>query len=792
MTSRIDNLKLYIKQLNDAGVRKTYFYELVGKSLKNTLGEPSPIRRAKAFSYLIDNVELVVNPYELVAGSILGLCPIAKQLPNYETREKEAVAVLEEYCKQKEASGREFDKTTRFALISRDHYEANISYDELQRLISKMQDVFKKKNISYHEIARQLERYFEFDYGDETMELFHDLPFEVANHLSLNYERLINKGLGKIHQEIKQGLTSANNNETRLFFESTDIVISATIQFIIRYADKLFSESENEEDALRSKELKEMAKICKKISYHSPDSFREAIQLMWLIHIIANIGGGSALSFGRFDQYMFPFYSHDVNKGIINKDQAREIISSIWLKVNEPKMRTVQSMCLAGITPYGKDGTNELTRLCLEVCGELRMPFPNVSVRFNNESPEWLYDIVIDTIKKGFGQPMVLNDESWIPNLTGLGYELEDARNYYNMGCVEIMLQGMQPTWRSLTAINFAGIFELVFNNGKENRAGLAGVKIGGIENLNSFDEFFNAYITQLKHAITVSMNGVYNEIDRMKNYYDPFASVFIDDCLEMGRDMFHGGCRYYNPWAIGGHGLGTAADSLSAIKKYVYDEKVYSLNYIKEALQHNFEGYEELRQQLNKGANCYGNDIEEVDSIARRIYDVYTDTVNSFNDGKVNGKFITSIFSYTSQVFRAERVSATPNGRKTGEMISDNAGPSQGKDQGGPTKLLNSVLKLDYTKLTGAYALNLKMSPSVLSSSRGLKAFKSLVKTYLVRGGLQIQVNVIDHKLLKEAQKNPKEHQNVIVRVAGFCEHFINLDKKIQNEIISRTEYDL
>ncbi len=785
MNERIRALREHINALNRAGVRRTTFFDRVAASLERTAGEPTPIRRAKAFEHLLDEAEQVVLPQELLAGSILGCWPLAENLPDYAERQREAVEVIETYRQEKRRGEhpRGAQTALRWALMARDHYNANISYDDLQRLIGEMKQRYADaEDLTPPETGRELERHFNFEYVKKTRETLAELPWAVANHLDLNYPKVVTEGLSGIREEIERRLASAEEPEKRTFYESTRIAVEAAFRFIERYAETLLEESEKPSTTPeRAEELREMAAICRKVATARPETFREKLQLMWLVHIMANIGGGSALSFARFDQYMCPSYREDLARGVMSRGEAAELVSCMWLKVNEPHMRTVQSLCLAGTTPEGEDAANELTRLCLEVCADLRQPYPNTAVRVSSNSPEWLLDRVVETMKLGFGQPMVLNDEVWVPNLQWRGYPVEDARDYYNMGCVEIMVQGKCPNWAGGGAVDFPVYLEPVLRNGREDSPG----------SLETFEQFMEAYLERVTDQVRLAGG---NAEDRQKQaagrYFDPFASALVDDCLERGLDVFQGGARREPIRAIGGYGLGTAADSLMAVKKLVYDEERLTLEEMHEALQADFEGHPELLKMLQEEAPCWGNDNDEVDRIARGVFDAYADAVHALNDGSLPGTFVTSVFSYTHHVYAGEVIGATPNGRRRGEPFSETIGPSQGKDVNGPTALLRSVTKLDSSKITGAAALNVKFSAGLLEGPTGSAALKGLIETYLELGGAQMQVNFVDPDVLRDAQVHPDEHRDLIVRVAGFSEYFTNLDEELQGEIISRTSH--
>ncbi len=798
MNERIKNMKENIQKLNNAGVRRTTFYTLITASLKETLGEAVPIRRAKAFTYLLDHVEQTVAPYELLAGSIIGMWPVDGHIASYELRKQEAIKVLEEYLLKRESIGgkaaakrsavtferRKLELKSRFALMARDHYDANIDFNQLQSLISEMQRHFEgKANLEKYEIGRELERYFKYDYGEEAKRLSAELPWSVSNHIDLNYQKVVNKGFGKLRDEIETSLMQAVDTKEKDFYLSAQIAIAGVIGFIDRYADTLLKAGNSQEaGAGRAVELRSMAAICRKISVEKPETFKEAMQLVWMTHLIANIGGGSALSFARFDQYMYPFYKKDMESGAITEDEAREILCCMWLKINEPQMRTVQSLSVGGVTPEGKDAANGLTRLCLEVAADMKLPYPNLSVRVNKVSPEWLYDEAVNTIKAGIGQPMILNDELWIPNLKRLGYPVEIAREYYNMGCVEVMLQGKQPSWVGGLMVAFPLAIEKVLKKWKQHEC-----------LPDTFEDFMQAYLSEVKGDIAENINDGLAYLNLLREKcYDPFASILVEGCLESGTDIFQGGAICPPHVAISGTGLGTAADSLSAIKKFVYDEKKVTLGNLYEALSCNFKGFENLQVLLDRNTPAFGNDIDDVDEIAARIYNAYCDDVFAYNDSQKKEKYVNVLFSYTSHVYMGEITGATPNGRMAGGAFSDAIGPSQGKDVGGPTKLLNSVLRLDHSKVTGGFAMNIKVNPTLVNDEAGTNAIKSLIKAYIKNGGPQIQFNFVDPDMLKEAQLFPEKHNDIVVRVAGYCEYFVNLDRTLQDEIVQRTMHEM
>ena len=790
MTPRIEKLRALIQELNDAGVRHTTFYGLVAESLEQTVGEARPIRRAKAFAHLLDHVDQVVLPHELIAGSILGTWPPAEGLPSYEERRQEAVEVIEGFRSAKGSKGRWADVKRWGSLMLRDHYDANIPFDDLQGLIRELAPRYAG-DLSHREVGVLLEWHFQFDYSRER-KLMHELPWFVANHLDMNYGKVLREGFACIHAQILDRLHRADDDDKRTFYESTRIAVEAAMRFIERYAETLREQREwPGVDESRAGELEDMARVCQRVASERPDTFREAIQLVWLTHVIANVGGGSALSFARFDQYLHPFYERDVEQGAASREEAKDLVSCLWLKVNEPHMRTVQSLCLAGVRPDGGYGATDLTRLCLEVCREVRQPYPNLSVRVCSQTPDWLWDEIVATIKRGDGHPMLLNDDTWVPNFERLGVPTQSARDYYNMGCVEMMIMGQTAEWRGAGQMDLPGLLELVFRSGEANMAGDTGAQTGALDSFETFDQFLAAYIEQIMYCVRQSrVRTAEHDASRRGQACDPFGSALIDDCLGRGLDMYQGGARLGPIRPMTGRGLATAADSLAAVKKLVFDEKRLTLQELWQILQSNFAGHEDLRVELDRALPCFGNDVEEVDGLAREIFAAYADALHGCNDGSLPGFFVTGMFSYTGHISLGELTEATPNGRPRGETVSNGIGPTQGKDVHGPTATINSVVSVDHSHVTGACAFNLKLTPALVRGEVGSANLKGLLKTYVAQHGCQIQVNFVDQDTLRAAQEHPERHRSLIVRVAGYSEYFNNLDRRLQDEIIQRTAH--
>lgn len=799
LSERTRNLKISIQTMMDAGVRKTVFYPTIAESLRTTHGEPRQIRRAKAFSYLLEHVKQEVHPYELLGGSITGMWPLDPDVPDYDTQYRQAVNAVEHYIAHKDDPAEEVgislrfevqstraSSTGRFAMMARDHFNGNIDYNRLQIINQALKDKYAGTGrITPAEIVKVTEDFFNYDYGKAVMDEVDGLPWSAANHVSLNYGKVVHEGYGAILQSVREAAAKTDDPEKLEFYQAVVMSLESAMDFIRRYGRTYLNAAEEEQNPARAQELRNIGQMLEKLATEKAGSFYEAVQAVWITHLIQNIALGSAMSFARFDQYMYDVYMADINAGRITRQEAEDILSCLWLKVNEPKMRTVQSMTLAGITPDGKNAANELTELCLDVTRELKLPYPNVGVRISREhTPEWVYDKSVETIKAGFGIPMLINDDNWIPKLVKLGHPLKLARDYYNQGCVEMMVQYRQGDYLAATGglVSYAQLLLQLLDDWHD-----------GKETLDTYEQLWAAYLGRLDRRLDYGEQIARRQARLIReNSVDPFASALVEDCIGRGKDMFRGGALCPSHVAINGYGLATTADSLCVIRTLVYEQKLVTLEEIYQAVKKNFDGCEELLHLIDTKTYKFGNDIDEVDEIAQKLLYHLVDKVYSWNDGRDPEYFVTSFFSYTRNVSIGEATAATPNGRRDGAALSDALGPSQGCDVNGPTRMLNSVGKFDTSHLTGAVATNLKINASLFQDKSGTEALKALLKVYLFEGGPQIQVNFVSLEDLKDAQLHPENHRDLVVRIAGFCEYFVNLDLKQQQEIISRTEHEM
>ncbi len=587
--------------------------------------------------------------------------------------------------------------------------------------------------------------------------------------------------------------------------QAMDISCDAAILFAKRHADLAAQMATDETDPARRAELLEIERICRKIPAHKPDTFHEAIQMYWFVHLgtITELNGWDAMSPGHLDQHLQPFYEKDLANGIIDRAKAKELLSCLWIKVNNhtapPKVGVTAKesgtyndftqINLGGLQKDGTDGCSELSYLALEVSDELHLLQPQPSVHISNKTPDRFLKATANVVRKGYGYPSIFNTDSVIMEQIRVGKSVEDAREGGTSGCIETGSFGKEAY--ILTGyLNVPKILEITLNNGKDPLTGkMVGIATGDPLTFSSFEELFQAFQQQLEHVVDLKVR-VNNYIERMYARYSPapFLSVVINDCIEKGKDYYNGGPRY-NTNYIQCCGIGTITDSLSAIKTHVFDNGSITMRDLLGALQNNFSDNEPLRLTLWNKTPFFGNDDDAADSIMKKVYDSLFATI----DGKPNTKgtnYHLNMLSTTCHVYFGKMLGASANGRVAYMPLSDGTSPSQGADRHGPTSVIKSLSKMDQVK-SGGTLLNQRFLPSVLKTDEDLNKLCSLVRTYFALGGHHIQFNVIDTATLKKAQHNPDEYRNLLVRVAGYSDYFVDLDAEHQAEIISRTEQE-
>ena len=668
------------------------------------------------------------------------------------------------------------------------------------------------------------------DYQNPVDLLFEDLAKKKPNSFAGRQYKLYKLAAGKTAKSIL-------------------ISCDAVITYANRYAKMAEEMAEKETDAARRQELLTIARVCKNVPEFPAESFQEACQSFWFIQQVLQIeSSGHSISPGRFDQYMYPYYEKDLKEGSLTREYAQELIDCIWVKLNDlNKCRDAasaegfagyslfQNLIVGGQTVQGRDATNDLSFMCITASEHVFLPMPSLSIRVWHGSSKALLMRAAELTRTGIGLPAYYNDEVIIPALVHRGATMDEARNYNIIGCVEPQVPGKTDGWHDAAFFNMCRPLEMVFSNGYDNGE-IASIQTGNVESFQSFDEFMEAYRKQMLYNIELMVNAD-NAIDyaHAKLAPLPFESCLVDDCIKRGMSAQEGGA-IYNFTGPQGFGIANVADSLYTIKKLVFEEKRITMGELKKALEMNYgKGLDattagDIAMQVAKGlkdagqevgpdviANTirqvlemelpedvrkryeeihemilelpkYGNDIDEVDELAREAAYFYTRPLETFKNPR-GGMYQAGLYPVSANVPLGAQTGATPDGRLAHTPVADGVGPTSGFDISGPTASCNSVAKLDHAIASNGTLFNMKMHPTAMAGEKGLESFISLIRGYFDQQGMHMQFNVVDRATLLDAQAHPEKYSGLIVRVAGYSALFTTLSKSLQDDIIKRTE---
>jgi len=623
-------------------------------------------------------------------------------------------------------------------------------------------------------------------------------------------KNIYNKGFLEYKQEIENAISALDRqNDTEALkkreqLRAMSICCDGIMALGNRYAVYARELAESEPDEVRRTELLHIAANCDVVPAHKPQTYWQALQMYWFVHlgVTTELNPWDAYSPGRLDQHLIPFYRDDCESGILDKNKALELLECLWVKFNNqpapPKVGVTlkesstytdfANINTGGIAEDGSDGVNECSYLILDCMDEMRLLQPSSNVQISKTTPKEFLMRACEISRKGWGQPAFYNTEAIVQELLNAGKSLEDARLGGSSGCVETGAFGNEAY--ILTGyFNLPKILEITLNDGFDHISGKQlGLKTGTAESFASYQDLFEAYTKQIEHFVSIKAAGS-NTIEAFyANYLPvPFLSIITNDCIAKGKDYNAGGARY-NTSYIQGVGIGTVTDSLSAIKYAVYDEKLFSMQNLMNALANNFEGTQDLAAIVMNKAPKYGNDDNRADDIMQDVFNAYHHIVTGRPNTR-GGEFRVNMLPTTCHIYFGEVTGALPNGRPAGKPLSEGISPTQGSDISGPTAALLSASKMDQL-ITGGTLLNQKFTPSVVAGEKGLDGMACLVAAYFELNGHHIQFNVIDRQTLRDAQDNPAEYRDLIVRVAGYSDHFRNLSRALQDEIIDRTEH--
>ncbi len=802
---------------------------LLTESYRSTEGEPIITRRAKAFQKICEELPIIIRPEELIVGSNSQAPRGCQVFPEYSYEWLEA----------------EFDTVEK---RSADPFY--ISEETKQRLRS-VYPYWKGKTTS--ELATSY-------MTKETLTAMEHNIFTPGNyfyngigHFTVKYEEVLAIGFEGIAAKAKTALSvckagDADYARKSHFLNAVIICCNAAITYAHRYAMLALETAQKETNSQRKMELLKIAENCAQVPGKPARNFYEACQSFWFVQMLLQTeSSGHSISPGRFDQYMYPYYEKDIKEGLITREKAQELLDCIWVKLNDlNKVRDAasaegfagyslfQNLIVGGQTEEGEDATNDLSFMCLEAALHVMLPAPSLSIRVWNKTPDELLMKAAKVTRTGIGLPAYYNDEVIIPAMMSRGVTLEDARTYNIIGCVEPQKAGKTDGWHDAAFFNMCRPLEMVFFNGMEGGVQV-GPRTGDVTQMKTFNEFYDAYKTQMNYFIELMVNAD-NAIDvaHAERCPLPFQSSMIDDCIGRGKSLQEGGA-VYNFTGPQGFGIANVSDSLYAIKQLVFEEKKVILAEWKEALADNYgrgfskQQVESMTTQIVKNladagqpvgereiaavyqtvANQnispekkakydqllewidqvpkYGNDIEEADKFARDVAYTYTKPLNQYRNPR-GGIFQAGLYPVSANVPLGAQTGATPDGRLANTPIADGIGPASGRDTHGPTAAVNSVAKIDHGIASNGTLLNQKFHPSALSGVEGLQKFCAFIRAFFDQKGMHMQFNVVSRETLLDAQAHPDKYRNLVVRVAGYSALFTTLSKSLQDDIINRT----
>ena len=759
------------------------------RAYKETENETTVIRRAKALKRVIEEKTISIQPDELIVGT-RGSNP------------RSAEVTPETYWRWIE---REIDTV---ATRPQDPYS-----------ITEEQKKILKEEIFPYWKGKSMEEFYDANVSDELKNIVYDTGIIFGGRsqcgpgtISADYADIVLKkgfkGVQKLAEENLRSLDPANTeNFTKKKFLEAVLIICKTVQILgKRHADKAKELANKTSDKIRKEELLRIAKICDRVPYNPPETFREAIQAVWFNQMMMYTEENSdSYTMGRLDQNLYPFYEKDRREGKITEEEAQELLECLWIKAAEiiwtldaesteyySGYQPFHGATCGGVDKRGSDATNELSHMMVQASMDIQLHCPSLAVRIHPQTPDDFISKVIDLICIGTGQPSVHFDPNAIAMLLNKGVSLEDARNWAVVGCIEPQVPGKTYQSDEASRYTFASAVELVIFNGKSRLLDRkVGLTTGNPRSFKSYEEFKEAVKKQLTFIVDQScLNAQMIDIAHQEKLPKPYISCIIEGCVENGVELTRGGAKYNGGLGIEATGLADLSDSVAAVKKLVFDDGTLSMDELVEALDVNFEGHEDIRNMLINKAPKYGNDIDEVDYLAQEFADLASDVCRSHRIKSRDTTCCHGLVSVSANVSHGVFVWALPSGKMAKEPLADGCGPFMGYDKEGPTSVIKSVCKLSHSNQTDGTLLNMKFNPGFLKNEASRENFKALIKTEMMLGGYHVQFNVVDNETLLAAQKNPEKYQNLMVRVAGYSARFVDLHKDVQDSIIHRTEY--
>lgn len=706
------------------------------ESLRRTEGQPMVTRRAEAFAHLLDNLPIDIDEDELLVGRFLKRALTAE--------EQQALEEAAQYMARPELN-----------------LYAAPEYAELTAVA---------------------------EHGAFTVR-------PTYLHIASDARRLLELGWGGIARAIEERLQDDGLDEQqRCFLQAVGTTVHAASRFIIRYADLAAEQQRSGTGAARRDELCAIEDVCRQVAQGPARTFHEAAQLIWFQYFLMNAELGDVFNSsgpGHVDRYLADFHRQDLRDGRITRERAGELMQHMFLAMNFPTPRDgILPVIIGGLDCDGRDASNELTEMCLEAAEALNLLHPSIAVRCHKGTPRRILRIAARTWRRGGGYPQLFNDDVIIPALLRSGVSREDAGEWVHSVCTEVTAIGKTNAWIASPYFNMAMPLELVLNHG---RSLMTGKQIaedrGGLTDYGSFDELLDAYRTEMASqvALAVRLHRGVEELFKATRP-QPFLSASIADCIARARDYTDGGPRY-NPSYIQGTGISTTTDSLSVLRDLVFGTGEIAADDFLDALRRNFQGRAELHARVRNHPRKYGNDIADVDRLFVQLAGWFYEEALRHHNAR-GGRYYPGFMVFKSHQELGEKTGATPDGRLAGTALSDSVGAVQGMDREGLTALLRSVTRTDFVPAVGGVTFNIRLTPDLLRSEGEVERLIDALATYFDLGGFQVQVNVVDSSVLRDARAHPEQHRGLMVRVGGFSAYFVGLEPTIQDEIILRTEH--
>ena len=757
------------------------------RSYRETEGEIPILRRAKAFREVCQSIPVTIFDHELVVGTPGAfhrsgtLCPeiswkwLAEELETLDTRDRDPYRVTEA---QK--------KTLQEEIFP---YWQGRSVEEL--VLSRLPAETRQAGVDSGILDSEIK--WRSAVGEVTPE-FGDI--------------ILKKGFAGIRGEAEAALAELEPVDTETwekicFYQAVIESCQGLIDLGRRYAEKALEMSRKEPDPARRAELEEIAAVCRRVPEKAPRTFWEAVQTVWFVMTGCALSENSpGFNLGRFDQYMQPFFAADLETGAISREQAQELVNCLWIKLSEwawllpvngaeyyGGYNPFQNCTIGGCRKNGADAVNDMSYMCLEATSTVRLPQPALSIRISNDTPEEFLRAACRLSRLGTGFPAFHNDRVGAEMMLYAGLPPEEARDWSLLGCV-VPYHSKIVEWTDAGAYNMAAAVEFALNDGKLRLTGQRiGLPTGPPSGFKTFDDFKAAVFDQLRHLIkqaaltTIVEQEVHSEVQPR-----PYISTLVDGSLEKGLDISRGGGRFNVGPGWVSVGVADTANSLAAVKKLVFDERKLDMETLCQALDSNFEGYEEIRQLL-AGCPKFGNDDDYVDQFAVELTDFADQELRRYRD-RLGLPFHNAIMGLTNNIPTGKALGALPSGRTARVPLAEGCSPHPGTDINGPTACMRSVAKVNHENQPGGTLLNIKFTPSVVAGETGLSGMAALIRGYFSLGGYHCQFNVVDTETLLDAQAHPENYQDLVVRVAGYSARFVELSREVQSEIMRRTTH--